>query len=244
MKSAARPVAATHILTSTPASVKAGSNDNRWRSEPPMPLTFCMCKTLMLEQLRVPSGSCRLEGFGSISLAANREAYRCYHCGRARSDFPSHAKTCLLTRRRPEPSGTSEDAGGFWRDRGWRARLARTTVATWIGAGLTMLSVVVAARALGPESYGAVVLALSVTAVAARFLDFTFGEAVVHHGHRARATGDISGLRALLRMSLMLDIAIGVAVAAILVLLAAPLAGIAGDMIPRLCDSQRSEFWW
>ena len=107
-----------------------------------------------------------------------------------------------------------------------------------------MLSVVVAARALGPESYGAVVLALSVTAVAARFLDFTFGEAVVHHGHRALAAGDVSGLRALMRMSLMLDVAIGVAVAAILLLLAAPLAGIAGDIDPRWCDSRRSGCWW
>ena len=100
-----------------------------------------------------------------------------------------------------------------------------------------------AARALGPDSYGAVVLALSVTAVAARFLDFTFGEAVVHHGHRALATGDISGLRALMRMSLMLDVAIGVAVAAILFLLSAPLAEIAGGSIPCLCGSRHSECW-
>jgi O-antigen/teichoic acid export membrane protein len=97
-----------------------------------------------------------------------------------------------------------------------------------------MLSVVVAARALGPESYGAVVLALSVTAVAARFLDFTFGEAVVHHGHRALAAGDISGLRSLMRMSLMLDIAIGTAVAGTLFLLAAPLAELAGGIEPAL----------
>ena len=97
-----------------------------------------------------------------------------------------------------------------------------------------MLSVVVAARALGPEGYGVVVLALSVTAVAARFLDFTFGEAVVHHGHRALAAGDVSGLRALMRMSLILDVVIGVAVAATLLLLAAPLAGIAGDIDPAL----------
>ena len=90
-----------------------------------------------------------------------------------------------------------------------------------------MLGVVVAARALGPESYGAVVLALSVTAVAARFLDFTFGEAVVHHGHKALAAGDISGLRALMNMSLKLDLAIGVAIAGLLFALAVPLAELA-----------------
>jgi O-antigen/teichoic acid export membrane protein len=126
-----------------------------------------------------------------------------------------------------EPSRDSEQAGWFWRDRRWRVRLAQTTVATWIAAGLTMLSVVVAARALGPESYGSVVLALSVTAVAARFLDFTFGEAVVHHGHQALAAGDTSGLRALMNMSLKLDFAIGVAIAGLLFALAAPLAQLA-----------------
>ena len=78
VKSAARPVAATHIRTSTPASARAGSSDSRCRSDPPMPLTFCTCRTLMLEQLR-----CRFRFLSarrrSISPAANRGAYRCYH---------------------------------------------------------------------------------------------------------------------------------------------------------------------
>ncbi len=124
---------------------------------------------------------------------------------------------------------SSDGAGRFWRDRRWQARLGQATVATWIAAGLTMLSVVVAARALGPDSYGTVVLALSVTAVAARFLDFTFAEAVVHHGHRALAAEDISGLRALMRMSLFLDLTIGMAVAGALFLLAVPLSDIAAS---------------
>ena len=125
-----------------------------------------------------------------------------------------------------ESSGL-EQAGGFWHDRGWRVRLAHTTLASWISAGLTMLSVVVAARSLGPENYGVVVLALSVTTVAARLLDFTFGEAVVHHGHRALAVGDIGGLRSLMRLSLLLDLVIGVVLAGILLLLAVPLAELA-----------------
>lgn len=122
---------------------------------------------------------------------------------------------------------TSKGSHGFWRDRGWQARLAQTTVASWSAAGLTMLSVVVATRALGPEGYGAVVLALSVTTIVARFLDFTFGEAVVHHGHRALAAGDVSGLRSLMRLSLILDLVIGVVLAGVLLLLAVPLAEIA-----------------
>ena len=186
----------------------------------------------MLEQLRFASGSCRLEGARSRRQRTGMPivAITCPSPSRSRVE----RRIVPADRSPTEASASSEGSGGFWRDRGWRARLARTTVATWIGAGLTMLSVVVAARALGPESYGVVVLALSVTAVAARFLDFTFGEAVVHHGHRALAAGDVSGLRALMRMSLILDVVIGVAVAATLLLLAAPLAGIAGDIDPAL----------
>ncbi len=78
VKSSARPVAATHIRTSTPASARAGSSDSRCRSDPPMPLTFCTCRTLMLEQLRFASGSCRLEGARSRRQRTGT-AYRCYH---------------------------------------------------------------------------------------------------------------------------------------------------------------------
>jgi O-antigen/teichoic acid export membrane protein len=87
-----------------------------------------------------------------------------------------------------------------------------------------MLSVVVAARSLGPDDYGVVVLALSVTAIAARLLDFTFGEAVIHHGHRALAAGDVGGLRSLMALSFRLDLVIGAVLAGTLLLLAVPLA--------------------
>jgi O-antigen/teichoic acid export membrane protein len=142
----------------------------------------------------------------------------------------------MRTDRRP-PVEASEGAGSaFWRSRTWWNRLGQSTVATGIAAGLTILSVVVAARALGPEGYGSVVLALSVTAVAARFLDFTFEEAVVHHGHRALAERDFSGLRELLRMAMMLDLAVGVVIAGALAALAAPLGEIAaaGGIDPSL----------
>jgi len=131
-------------------------------------------------------------------------------------------------------SDGSEGAVGFWRDRDWRARLAQATVASWIAAGLTMLSVFVAARALGPAGYGSIVLALSVTTLVSQFFDFTFGEAVVHYGHRAVAANDLGGLRALMRMSLILDVAIGIVITGALLLAAAPLAELAGGVDPSL----------
>jgi O-antigen/teichoic acid export membrane protein len=130
---------------------------------------------------------------------------------------------------RPKQTISETEAGGFWQSRRWWVQVGHTAAGGWVAAGLTMLSVVVAARALGPHGYGAVVLALSVTTVVARFLDFTLVEAVVHHGHRALAAGDFAGLRALLRLSLRLDITLGVVIAGALVLLAEPLAGIAAS---------------
>lgn len=135
------------------------------------------------------------------------------------------------------PRGTPTDgAGGFWTTRRWWARLGQTMVASTVAAALTMVSVVIAARALGPEGYGVVVLAIAVTGVVARFLDFTLEEAVIHHGHRALAAGDLAGLRALLRTSLTLDIGVGVAIAGALALVAVPLAEVAaaGGIDPTL----------
>lgn len=117
----------------------------------------------------------------------------------------------------------------FWRDRRWWKRLGNTTVASAIAALMTMLSVVAAARGLGPDGYGLVVLAVAVTSLVARFLDLTLTEAVVHYGHRALAADDRPGLRTLFRVCLRIDIVVGVAVSAGLVLAAGPLAAIASD---------------
>ena len=77
MKSRRGPSAATHILTSTPALASAGRSDSRCRSEPPIPLTFCTCRTLMFEQPRLRF---QFLSIGAPSrMAANRDAYRCYH---------------------------------------------------------------------------------------------------------------------------------------------------------------------
>jgi len=74
-----------------------------------------------------------------------------------------------------------------------------------------------------------------VTAVSI-FLDITFEEATVYYGNRVLTAGDIGGLRALMAMSLKLDIAVGVVVSAAIFFLAAPLAQVAsaGSLDPDL----------
>jgi lipopolysaccharide exporter len=92
------------------------------------------------------------------------------------------------------------------------------------------------ARGLGPREFGTVVLAVAVATLFATLLDLTLEEAVVHHGYRALARGDTAGLLGLFRASLLLDVAIGIVVAAAVVLLAAPLAELAtgGSLDPEL----------
>jgi O-antigen/teichoic acid export membrane protein len=97
----------------------------------------------------------------------------------------------------------------------------------WSAGLLGVVAGVIAARALGPGGYGTVVLALAVSGLVARLLDFTLTEAVVHHGHRALAVGDLAGLRALLRLSFRLDIVVGLIVASASMVLAGPLAQLA-----------------
>ena len=68
------------------------------------------------------------------------------------------------------------------------------------------------------------------------FLDITFEEATNFYGNRALHDGDIAGLRALLRLSLKVDIAIGVVVTALVVALSGVLADLAsaGRLDPTL----------
>jgi O-antigen/teichoic acid export membrane protein len=133
---------------------------------------------------------------------------------------------------RPDPGGPAHGPGGA---RWWR-RVAHTSVVVWGATALAFVGTVVAARALGPTGYGSVVLAVGVAALLATFLDLTLEEAVVHHGSRALAVGDLGGLRVLLRRSMALDVVVGVLVSGTVVALASPLADLAsgGRLDPAL----------
>lgn len=114
----------------------------------------------------------------------------------------------------------------FWRSPSWWGRIGRASIGLWVTTPLTFAGTVLAARALGPSGYGAMVLALSAVTLLATFLDVSLEEAVVHHGFLALANRDTGRLRALLRTAMALDIGIGVAVAAALVLGAGPVADV------------------
>jgi len=133
-----------------------------------------------------------------------------------------------------EPPGAGPPP--FWKTRAWWARARRTTIAVYLATALAFVATVVVARALGPTDFGTVVLAVAIATLFATFLDLTLEEAVVHHGYRARAQGDVTGLLGLIRTSLLLDIGIGLVVSASVVLLAAPLADLAsaGRLDPGL----------
>jgi O-antigen/teichoic acid export membrane protein len=98
----------------------------------------------------------------------------------------------------------------------------------WGAAGVALLGSVVAARELGPSGYGSVVLAVAVATLVATLLDLTLESAVVHHGYRALAEQDLGGLRTLIRIAFVVDVAVGVAVAVLILSLAEPLADLVG----------------
>jgi O-antigen/teichoic acid export membrane protein len=124
----------------------------------------------------------------------------------------------------------------FWRTRAWWGRAGSTAIAVYAGTGLAFVATVVVARALGPNAFGQVVLAVAIATLFATLLDLTLEEAVVHHGYRALAQGDSAGILRLIRTSLALDIGIGILVSASVVVLAAPLADLAsaGRLDPGL----------
>jgi O-antigen/teichoic acid export membrane protein len=123
------------------------------------------------------------------------------------------------------PEGEREEV--FWRSRGWWGRTGQTAMGVW-GAGLlSIATTVIAARALGPEAYGSVFLALSVVTAVSIFLDITLEEATVYYGNRSIAVGDAPGVRALLARSLRVDIGVGLVVSAAIFALAEPLAEVA-----------------
>jgi len=80
------------------------------------------------------------------------------------------------------------------------------------------------------------VLAVAVVTLVAAFLDLTLEAAVVHHGSGALAAQDIGGLRTLLRIALVVDLALGLAVAALIVGLAEPVTDLVsgGELDPSL----------
>lgn len=128
------------------------------------------------------------------------------------------------------PQGAGPDAP-FWRSRGWWRRVARTSLGLWLAMGLGFAGTVVAARGLGPNGYGTVVLALALATFVFVFLDLTLEEGVVHHGARALADDDMGRLHGLLRTALLFDLGIGLVVTCVVMAAAEPIANLGGGHV-------------
>jgi O-antigen/teichoic acid export membrane protein len=130
----------------------------------------------------------------------------------------------------------AQDPDLFWLNRGWWARAGQTSIGSWGSVLLAFIATVIAARALGPSEYGSVVLAVSVATLVASFLDITLEEAVIFHGQRALTATRLATVRALVRTSLVLDVTVGIAIAAAIVALASPVAELVsgGRLDPNL----------
>ena len=124
----------------------------------------------------------------------------------------------------------------YWRSRSWWVRTGRSGVVLLIGTALAFLTSIVVSRALGPLSLGTLALATTTVASIATFLDFSLEEAVVHYGARFIEERRPGAVRALLRTSLRLDAAVGLAVFLSIVVCAGPIASFAsgGSLEPFL----------
>ena len=133
-----------------------------------------------------------------------------------------------------DPAGSPDV--GFWRTRRWWVMAGRASAGVYVATGLSFLATLVAARTLAPSGFGALELAVVAVGGVATFLDFSLEEAVVHHGARALAVGDVAGLRGLVRMSAGIDVAIGAGVAAVLFAFASSVGDLvsSGSLPPNL----------
>jgi O-antigen/teichoic acid export membrane protein len=117
----------------------------------------------------------------------------------------------------------------------WFRQAGQVTVAAWVSTVLAFIGTVVAARDLGLDDFGSIILAGALAGAIATLLDVTLDEAFVHHGARAVEAGDVGGLRAMVRKSMWVDGIVGVVVATVVLALAAPLAdATSGGEMPAL----------
>jgi O-antigen/teichoic acid export membrane protein len=101
----------------------------------------------------------------------------------------------------------------------FRRRLA-TAALVYAATVLGVLGTIVAARTLGPESFGLLALALAASAFVQILLDTTVEEAIVKYGYRYATASDWGRLRQLFRVGIAVKWAGGALAAAIVALLA------------------------
>jgi O-antigen/teichoic acid export membrane protein len=97
-------------------------------------------------------------------------------------------------------------------------------VVLFVGTAFGFFTTILVSRALGPENFGVLTLAIVTVASLATFLDFSLEEAVVHHGARFMSERRPGAVRALLRTSLRLDAMVGLVVFVVIAVFASPIA--------------------
>jgi O-antigen/teichoic acid export membrane protein len=102
-------------------------------------------------------------------------------------------------------------------------RRASTAVLVYTATVLGVVGTIVAARALGPDDFGLLALALAACAFAQVLLDTTVEEAIVKYGYRYATAGDWGRLRRLFRVGVVVKWA-GAAAASLALLAFAPFA--------------------
>jgi O-antigen/teichoic acid export membrane protein len=127
--------------------------------------------------------------------------------------------------------GPHVDEEPFWRRRSWWRRSGISSLMIWAATGITVISTLIAARGLGPIEYGELVLALALATLVGMLLDLTLDEAVVRLGYRSLAEGRLGDLGTMLRTALGIDIAVGVAVFAVIALGAPLLTAVGGGEV-------------
>lgn len=127
-----------------------------------------------------------------------------------------------------DAQGRGGEDSPFWLQRKWWKRTGSTTGGVFLGTLIAWIATVIAARDLGPASYGRVALALSVVGLISYFLDLTLEEAIVHHGSKLIAKRDAASLLGLLRAAFVVDALLGVVIFTGMVVAAGPISELAG----------------
>jgi O-antigen/teichoic acid export membrane protein len=128
----------------------------------------------------------------------------------------------------PDQPSTSQEEVAFWRRSRWWVHTGQASIAVLAGTALSFIATILVARSLEVAEFGAVLLATTTVGAVASFLDVSFEEAIVHHGAKAAASGDVSGLKALLRTSVRLDVLVGIIVFTVVMMGADILAQLVG----------------
>jgi O-antigen/teichoic acid export membrane protein len=111
-----------------------------------------------------------------------------------------------------------------WRSAIWRRRLAGASAGLWAATALAFAATLVTIHAIIVVDYGKLVLVTSIVGGISVFLDVSLEDAVVHFGTMRDQAHDPRATRNLVRLSLKVDVVVGVIVFLAIIVLAEPIS--------------------